>query len=54
MRRVIVSDIASEYRRKAEECRTKAARETDMNTKVTLSEIAKCWDQLALAVEKNA
>jgi len=32
----------------------KAALATDMNIKVTLSEVAKYWDDLALAVEREA
>ena len=46
-------DRASEYRRKAEECRTKAAKATDSATRFELLTMANSWELLARQAEKD-
>ena len=46
-------DRASEYRRKAEECRAKAAKATDSASQFEWITMAKSWEILAFHAEKD-
>jgi hypothetical protein len=47
------SERVSEYRRKAEECRAKAAKATDSASQFEWITMAKSWEMLARQAEKD-